>query len=92
MMEERQVQKDALFYEFSLERHVPDKHLLRAIDRFVDLSGVRESGPSPRRIGATGLRRKRTPQRIALIPVIVAPAMEGPRPPVQPVAAAAVHS
>src|SRR5215813_4545761 len=41
MMGERQVQRDALFYEFSLERHVPEKHLLRAIDRFVDLSGVR---------------------------------------------------
>jgi len=41
MMGERQVQQDALFYEFSLERHVPEKHLLRAIDRFVDLSGVR---------------------------------------------------
>ena len=41
MMGERQVQQDALFYEFSLERHVAEKHLLRAIDRFVDLSGVR---------------------------------------------------
>jgi hypothetical protein len=41
MMGEQQVQQDALFYEFSLERHVPEKHLLRAIDRFVDLSGVR---------------------------------------------------
>src|SRR4029077_467149 len=26
---------------FSLERHVPSDHLLRKIDRFVDLSGVR---------------------------------------------------
>ena len=39
MMGDRQVQQDALFYEFSLERHVPEKHLLRAIDRFVDLTG-----------------------------------------------------
>src|SRR5215472_9761164 len=30
-----------LFYEFSLERHVPEKHLLRAIDRFVELDGLR---------------------------------------------------
>jgi transposase len=30
-----------LFYEFSLERHVPETHLLRAIDRFVELDGVR---------------------------------------------------
>ena len=41
MMGERQVQQDALFYEFSLERHVPEDHLLRPIDRFVDLGGVR---------------------------------------------------
>jgi hypothetical protein len=33
--------QEALFYGFSLERHVPDDHLLRKIDRFVDLSGVR---------------------------------------------------
>jgi hypothetical protein len=26
MMGERQVQQDTLFYEFSLERHVPDTH------------------------------------------------------------------
>src|SRR5215813_13178156 len=41
MMGDRKVQQDALFYEFSLERHVPEKHLLRAIDRFVELGGVR---------------------------------------------------
>ena len=33
--------QEALFYEFSLERHVPADHLLRAIDRVVDLSGLR---------------------------------------------------
>ena len=27
MMGERQVHQDALFYEFSLERHVPERHL-----------------------------------------------------------------
>ncbi|MEL6286646.1 MAG: hypothetical protein AAFQ18_10590 [Pseudomonadota bacterium] len=27
----------ALFYEFSLEEHVPQAHLLPSIDRFVDL-------------------------------------------------------
>lgn len=32
----------ALFYEFCLEDHVPADHLLRSIDRFVDLVGVRE--------------------------------------------------
>src|SRR4029077_19208033 len=41
MMGERKVQQDALFYEFSLEPHVPEKHLLRAIDGFVELDGLR---------------------------------------------------
>jgi transposase len=41
MMGERRVMQEALFYGFSLKRHVPDEHLLRKIDRFVDLSGLR---------------------------------------------------
>ena len=41
MMGDRRVDQAALFYEFSLERHVPADHMLRAIDRFVDLDGVR---------------------------------------------------
>ena len=41
MMGERRVGQEALFYEFSLERHVPETHLLRSIDRFVELDGVR---------------------------------------------------
>lgn len=41
MMGERWLAQEALFYEFSLERQVPSQHLLRAIDRFVDLSGIR---------------------------------------------------
>src|SRR6202040_531943 len=41
MMGERRVQQEALFYEFSLERHVPETHLLRHIDRFVELDGLR---------------------------------------------------
>jgi transposase len=41
MMGERTVMQEALFYGFSLERHVPNDHMLRSIDRFVDLSGVR---------------------------------------------------
>ncbi len=41
MMGERQVAQEALFYEFSIERHVPGEHLLRAIDRFVDLGDLR---------------------------------------------------
>jgi transposase len=41
MMGERRMMPEALFYGFSLERHVPDDHLLRKIDRFIDLSGLR---------------------------------------------------
>jgi transposase len=41
MMGDRQVVQGALFYEFSLERHVPADHMLRSIDRFVDLGDVR---------------------------------------------------
>jgi hypothetical protein len=43
MVGPRQVDQAALFYEFSLERHVPATHLLRSIDRFVDLSEQRTS-------------------------------------------------
>lgn len=42
MMGERKAVQQALFYGFSLGRHVPADHLLRAIDRFVDLSALRE--------------------------------------------------
>ena len=42
MMGPRQEAQVALFYEFSIEDHVPQDHLLRAIDRFVDLSGIRQ--------------------------------------------------
>lgn len=41
MMGERRVDQAALFYEFSLEGHVPANHLLRSIDRFVELEGLR---------------------------------------------------
>jgi len=41
MMGHRQVEQAALFYEFSLERHVPPDHHLRSIDRFVELSDIR---------------------------------------------------
>jgi len=42
MMGHRQVEQAAFFYEFSLERHVPADHLLRSIDRFVDLQEIRQ--------------------------------------------------
>jgi transposase len=41
MMGHRQVEQAALFYEFSLDRHIPGDHLLRSIDRFVDLGEIR---------------------------------------------------
>src|SRR5262245_25101264 len=41
MMGERQSGQEALFYKFSLERHVPAEHLLRSIDRLVEPDGVR---------------------------------------------------
>jgi hypothetical protein len=54
MMGERRVIQEALFYGFSLERHVPDDHLLRKIDRFVDLSGLASSA----RDASTAVRRR----------------------------------
>ena len=41
MMGPKQEAQVALFYEFSLEAQVPQDYLLRSIDRFVDLSGIR---------------------------------------------------
>ena len=42
MMGEQSVMQEELFYGFSLQRHVPADHLVRAIDRFVDLSAIRQ--------------------------------------------------
>jgi hypothetical protein len=42
MMGSRQLAQGALFYEFSLEDHVPPDHLLRGIARFVDLGDIRK--------------------------------------------------
>ena len=47
MMGERTVMQEALFYSFSIETHVPADHLLRSIDRFVDLDGIRCSPSAP---------------------------------------------
>ena len=41
MMGPKQEAQAALFYEFSLEDHLPQDHQLRSIDRFVDLSSIR---------------------------------------------------
>ena len=41
MMGPRQESQTALFYDFSIEDHVPVDHLLQAIDVVIDLSSVR---------------------------------------------------
>jgi transposase len=41
MMGDRQSVQETFFHGFSLERHVPEGHLLRATDRLVDLSDLR---------------------------------------------------
>ncbi len=41
MLGPKQEAQGALFYEFSIEDHVPQGHLLRSIDRFVDLTEIR---------------------------------------------------
>ena len=41
MMGSRQVAQEALFYEFTLDGTCRADHLLRSIDRFVDLVGHR---------------------------------------------------
>ena len=46
MMGARQVAQEALFYEFSLEGHVPAGHVLRAIDGF----SRRRASPEPRHL------------------------------------------
>lgn len=42
MMGPKKEAQAALFYEFCIEDHVPADHLLRSIDRFVDLAGMRK--------------------------------------------------
>ncbi len=34
--------QNELFYEFCIEKHVPEKHVLRALDRFLDFSQIRQ--------------------------------------------------
>ena len=42
MMGHQPCGQDRLFYYFNLEDHVPANHLLRGIDRFLDLRALRE--------------------------------------------------
>ena len=41
MMGHGQVEQATLLYEFSLDKHIPADHLLRSIDRFVELGDLR---------------------------------------------------
>jgi hypothetical protein len=41
MMGDRLVMQESLFYQLRLDDYVPADHMLRAIDRFVDLDGLR---------------------------------------------------
>jgi transposase len=41
MMGDQLVMQESLFYQFRLDDHVPADHMLRAIDRFVDLKWLR---------------------------------------------------
>ena len=42
MMGQQGAAQDQLFYAFSIESHVPADHLLRRIDRVLDLTDLRQ--------------------------------------------------
>jgi transposase len=42
MMGQLPAAQNALFYEFSLEQHIPDDHLLRQIDQFLNFDTIRQ--------------------------------------------------
>jgi len=42
MMGQLPAQQNALFYEFCLENHIPEDHLLRQVDQFLDFDQARE--------------------------------------------------
>jgi hypothetical protein len=50
MMGERRVGQEALFYEFSLERHVPDRHLLPSIGSGGSRPNFEHIANTPRRM------------------------------------------
>src|SRR6202522_3048407 len=56
MMGPRQIEQGVLFYNFSLDAHVPADHLLRSIYRFVELSELRrELAPVYSSVGRTSI-------------------------------------
>lgn len=42
MMGQLPAAQDNLFYDFCLERHIPEDHLLRRIDQFLDFDQIRQ--------------------------------------------------
>ncbi|MCW3110995.1 MAG: putative transposase [Segetibacter sp.] len=42
MMGQQPAQQNALFYDFCLDRHIPDNHLLRHIESFLDFTEIRK--------------------------------------------------
>jgi hypothetical protein len=42
MMGSQMSAQERLFYSFNLEDHIPPNHLLRGVDRFLDLDSLRE--------------------------------------------------
>jgi len=42
MMGQKMGDETQLFYAFNLDEYVPENHLLRRIDRFLDLSKLRQ--------------------------------------------------
>ena len=42
MMSQLPASQNALFYEFCLEKHIPEDHLLRQIDPFLDFAQIRQ--------------------------------------------------
>src|SRR6202453_4555402 len=59
MMGPRQIEQGVLFYNFSLDAHVPADHLLRSIDPFVELSELRrELAPFYSSVGRPSIDRE----------------------------------
>ena len=42
MMGSQMSGQERLFYSFNLDDHIPSNHLLRGVDRFLDLNELRE--------------------------------------------------
>jgi transposase len=42
MMGQLPASQNALFYDFCLEKHIPEDHLLRQIDQFLDFDQIRQ--------------------------------------------------